>query len=204
MRKFTSQEDQFLRDHYLTVPAKRMAKMLGRSEGTARQRMKVLGIVVPPEIVEQFRRASQIKPGNVPHNKGKKMSDELRAKVAHTWFQKGLLPHNTAKADGEITIRKDNGTGIPYRYIRLSLGNWELLHRHIWRQHNGEIPDGHIVVFKDGDQSNCDISNLELITLKDNMRRNTIHRYPEELHTTIRLISKIKKIAHEKQNSRPK
>lgn len=33
MRFFTPKEDKFLRDNFTTIPAKRMAKILGRSEG---------------------------------------------------------------------------------------------------------------------------------------------------------------------------
>ena len=39
MRKFTPAEDRFLLENYLTIPAKRMGKILGRTEGTARQEL---------------------------------------------------------------------------------------------------------------------------------------------------------------------
>lgn len=110
--------------------------------------------------------------GHETFNKGKKMPADVRAKVAHTMFQKGHLPHNAkTTSDGCIRIRYDN-RGIPVKYIRISLGKWEYLSRYVWRQHHGEIPKGHIVTHKDGDSMNCDISNLELISRADNARRN--------------------------------
>lgn len=197
MKKFTTDEDTFLRANYCSIPAKRMAKMLGRSEGTARQRMKVLGITVPPEIILQFKRDSWIKKGDTPKNKGKKQADFMTAEAIErtkaTRFQKGNLPHNTSEKDGDISVRRDTKTGIEYLYIRVSLGNWELLQRVNYRKCIGPIPDGHVVIFKDGNQANCCPTNLELISQQENMLRNTIHRYPTELISTIRVLAKLKK-----------
>jgi len=67
----------------------------------------------------------------------------------------------------------------------LHVVNWEAVH--------GLVPAGNIIVFKDRDTMNCDHTNLEMITLEENMRRNTIHNYPPEIKTTIRLLSKVNK-----------
>lgn len=52
------------------------------------------------------------------------------------------------------------------KWIKVRTGksrrNWEMLHYHVWKEHNGEVPKGKIVTFKDGDSMNCDISNLML------------------------------------------
>ena len=45
-----------------------------------------------------------------------------------------------------------------------------LKHRYIWQQHHGEVPKGSMVVFKDGNRKNTDISNLLLITRGLNAR----------------------------------
>ena len=37
------------------------------------------------------------------------------------------------------------------------------MHIYVWQKHNGEIPDGFHVHHKDGDKTNNDISNLELL-----------------------------------------
>ena len=52
------------------------------------------------------------------------------------------------------------------------MGNWDLLHRELWRRRHGEIPEGMCVVFKDKDPMNCRMSNLELITRSENVTRN--------------------------------
>lgn len=90
--------------------------------------------------------------------KGLKIGGEV------TQFKPGHLPHNT-KIDGFISLRKDKN-GHKYQYIRVEKAKWELLHRHIWRQHNGDIPAGCNIQFKDRDQMNCDIENLYIISRK--------------------------------------
>lgn len=206
MRKFSPEEDAFLKNNYLSVPAKRMAKMLGRCEGTARQRMKLLGIIVPPEVVEKFKQDSYIKKGNISFNKGKKQSEYMTAeaikRTKKTRFKKGNLPHNTKSKNGVISIRKDAKTKRPYKHIRVSIGKWKMLHVVKWETKHGKVPRGKIVVFKDGNSMNCALKNLQLMTREENMKRNTIHRYPDELKQVIRLNNKLKRKTseHKKQN----
>lgn len=183
---FTKREDNFLRKHYLTMPVKRMANALGRSGYGTSYRMKTLGLIVPPETAQAFKALTQIKPGNIPSNKGKKMSKATRRKVAHTWFRKGHQPHNTRK-DGDISIRKDT-CGRPYKHIRTALGRWELLHRVIWREKRGPIPHGKIVAFKNGNSLDCRIGNLMLSDRVKIMKQNTIHNLPEPIRNVKMLL----------------
>lgn len=48
----------------------------------------------------------------------------------------------------------------------------EALHREIWRDHNGEIPDGHHIHHIDGDPTNNDIENLECVSPKEHAQRH--------------------------------
>jgi hypothetical protein len=180
MRFFTKKEDDFIRKNYLTIPAKRIAVILKRSEGTARQRMKLLGLVVPPETVEIFKLESRFKKGQIPSNKGVTMPTELKERIQHTFFQKGHLPHNAKQKDFEISIRADK-RGIEYKFIRVQLGVWVPLARYTWEQVNGKIPKGMKIVHKDFNTLNCDIDNLELLTAGELMKRNSFHNYPKEL-----------------------
>ena len=45
---------------------------------------------------------------------------------------------------------------------------WEFLHRAVWEEHNGPVPEGMVVTFKDSDRLNCDIDNLILVTRGEN------------------------------------
>lgn len=137
----------------------------------------------------------RFKKGQTPFNKGKKietwMKPEMIASLKKTCFKKGQLPHNTLY-DGAIRVRKDK-TGASYQYIRLAKGKWELLQREVWRQHFGEIPEGRLITFKDGNTMNCNPTNLRLMDRQANMVRNTIHRYPVEVKQAIRVIGKLKR-----------
>src|SRR5690606_32199751 len=138
-------------------------------------RIKQMGLIVPPEVIERNKKSSYIKPGNIPINKGKKqaeyMSPEAIARTVRTRFKKGNLPHNTADSDGEIRIRETKGR--PYKHIRISLGRWVHLHKHLWEQKNGPVPNGHCLWAKDGNSLNTDPDNWELITRKENRIRNS-------------------------------
>lgn len=48
----------------------------------------------------------------------------------------------------------------------------EALHREIWKQHNGDIPDGHHIHHVDGDPSNNDIENLECVSPQEHTDRH--------------------------------
>ena len=193
---FTAEQSEFIKANFLKMPVKTIAAAIGKSGTGVNVRMRQLGLVIPLEIIEQRKKESQFSKGKISHNKGKKqsqyMSAEMIARTKETRFKKGRLPHNTAKKDGVVHIRKDTKTGIAYKYVRVSLGNWELYQRYLWEQENGPIPAGNVVRFKDGNSLNCSLENLEMITLAENLNRNW-HDYPQPLKTAIKLINKIQK-----------
>ena len=51
-------------------------------------------------------------------------------------------------------------------------GKYVREHRHVWQMTNGPIPDGMFIHYIDGDKLNNEISNLELITHTEHMRRH--------------------------------
>lgn len=177
-RPFTSQEDQFIRDNYLIMPAKAISKILGRTEGTARQRMKILGIVVPKEVAQQFKKANQFKKGTKPKNKGKRLEEymkpELIEKVKSTQFKKGHQPHNT-KHDNCISLRVD-ARGKVYKWIRLKERVWQQLHVYNWLKAGNEIPEGYILRFKDGNTLNAKLNNLQLMHRGESLKLNRAAR----------------------------
>ncbi len=132
---------------------------------------KLLGTTA--EKVTAFRhRHRMLKPNNyqfqkgmIPWNKG--VSYDAGGK--DTRFKKGQMPVTT-KYDGCISLRHDDHR--PYYYIRLALKKWKPLHRHIWEQHHGPIPAGHIIIFKDKNTMNCHIDNLRCITRQQHIKRN--------------------------------
>jgi hypothetical protein len=189
--------NDIIRERYPIEPTKKIADDLGLSESSVYNRAFAMGIKKDPVYLRSTQyppgylggKATQFQKGHAPANKGQKMSNELYQKVAHTMFKKGSKPVNTQPI-GTIHQRKDTG-GKMYQYIKLADSNWQLLNRYTWEQHNGPIPKGMVVVYKDGNYLNNDITNLLMITKKENMARNTIHRLPEELQQVMRLKCKL-------------
>jgi len=178
--------DKILQEQYMLLPVKRLATVIGRSHTFVRTRLKQLGLTIPLELVEQRKLDSRIKKGNIPANKGKKMKPEVYQKAKPTMFKKGNVPSNT-KYDGYTSVRVDN-KGIPYIHVRISKGKFELLHRKLWMDAYGPIHPGMVVAFKNGNQADVRLDNLELISRRDNMLRNSVHRFPEDLRLTIQLL----------------
>ena len=61
----------------------------------------------------------------------------------------------------------DNGNG--YRRVSLN-GTRYRVHRIIWELHNGEIPSGMQIDHIDQDRSNNNITNLRVVTNKENLK----------------------------------
>ncbi|MET4696972.1 HNH endonuclease signature motif containing protein [Endozoicomonas lisbonensis] len=78
---------------------------------------------------------------------------------------------------------------------------WRQKHVMVWEEANGPVPAGHCVSFIDGDQSNVDLSNLELITRRENLHINLL-RCPsqtKEVQPTVRLMGKLKAKVFERE-----
>lgn len=218
-KRFLSDSERFfIQINYPELPTDKIARLLKRNISSIYNHAYVMGLKKSEEfnnspesgrLLKGQRRGmgTEFKKGQQAFNKGKKQREWMsRASIKRsiaTRFKKGQKPHNT-KYDGCITIHNDklrSGQTIPYQWIRLSERNWKMLHVYNWEQKHGKVPEGKIVVFKNKNSMNCEVENLELITREENMRRNTIHRFPEELISTIRALSKLKKIIHGTQQN---
>lgn len=202
MSTWTNKDDDFLVKNYPLKTAKEIASKLGRTRSAIKNRVNVLGIKLPENIREERIKKGMYRKGQTPFNKGKKltdfMSDEAISRVKESQFKKGQKPHNT-KVDNDVSIIKDK-SGRSYKKIKTSDNCWELLHRKVWQEANGSIPKNGVIRFKNGDTMNCELDNLELITLADNMKLNSIQRFPVELIELIKLNSKLnRKITSKKQ-----
>lgn len=113
----------------------------------------------------------RIKKGNVPPNKGKKMSPEQYEKVSRTMFKKGNVPKNKMQV-GEYTHTTE---GYPVRKVKdegTQRERFVFVHREVWEKHHGVIPDGKMVSFLDGNKENCEIDNLVLLDNDENLEMN--------------------------------
>jgi len=99
-RTWTDEQEQYLIANYATTSNTDLAKKLGKNNAD-RVMAKAfrLGLKKSSEFLSEQRKTTskngQFKKGLIPHNKGKKLSDATKAKLAKTMFKNGNRPHNT-------------------------------------------------------------------------------------------------------------
>ncbi|MBL7780659.1 MAG: HNH endonuclease [Saprospiraceae bacterium] len=170
---WSKEEEAFLLQHYLHKGADwcsqaLMAMGFERNRTMTGQKARAMGLqYLGPKLGCR-------KKGEIPTNKGKKVSADTYAKAAPTMFKKGHLPANTVPI-GTETFRTDE-----YWWIKVAHKKWVLKHRLLWEQRNGPIPEGYLVIFKDGNPHNFNPANFELITRKELVFRNRHGRGPSE------------------------
>jgi hypothetical protein len=170
-RKYwTEAEISFLKINFGKITFPEIAIALGRSRNSVKCKADKLGLKLPEEIRKAIIESTRFKKGQTPWNKGIYYRCSIR-----TEFKKGQKPKNT-KTLYSVSLRKKrlkDGGVQKYLFIKLADNKWELLHRYLWRQYNGDIPPGMLVVFKDHNSLNCVIENLELIDKAENCKRNS-------------------------------
>jgi len=208
---WTEPELIILKKEYPTTQSILIAKKLNRSIGSIYNQANLQGLKKTEEFNRsessgrmkdgQFGKATQFQKNHKSFNTGMKWDDFMtvqgKANSLRTTFKKGNLPSNTLH-DGMITTRTDSKTKRTYKFIRIALAKWQMLHVYNWEQVNGKLPKGKILAFK-GSTEDCSIDNLILITRAENMKRNSIQRYPEEIKQTIRVLTKLKKTINGKK-----
>lgn len=206
-KRWTEAEKRKLRRLYADTGTAELAEMFGRSYSGVYGVASQMGLKKSPEYIKKLLEIegeklkvagakSRFKKGNIPPQKGKKPSEKVMAGLRKNMFRKGNIPHNV-KHDGYERVNVDG-----YIEVRVSIGKYAQKHRLIWEQAYGKVPEGFIVSFKDGNRLNCTLENLHLITRQDIMARNSYHRLPGELKDAIRLVGKIKKHIHGKEQNR--
>lgn len=199
-------QDNILEILYPYIPAKLLSDYLGLTVSQVYNRTYKRGIKKDPKIKKELNRArvlnagkhTRFEKGNKAWNKGKKCPNLLLTNASKTMFKKGNKPNNTMEPNA-TSIRTDSH-GRKYQYSKIEDSKWILSHRLMWEQTHGTIPAKHIVRFIDGNTMNLDLTNLECIPMGENAKRNTIHRFPDDLKKLIRLKAKLNKTIKNKQN----
>jgi hypothetical protein len=70
---------------------------------------------------------------------------------------------------------------------------WKPVHVIVWEEKHGAVPENCMVAFRDGNKQNIIIENLELVTRREILNRNTIQRYPKEVIGLLQLQCKLKR-----------
>lgn len=112
-------------------------------------------------------------------NKGKKISKEHREKLIRVMFKKGREAHNKKPVGTEHICR--NG----YVIIKVAEPNsWRAKQRVVWEKHYQPIKKNEVIIFLDGDKTNCAIENLMAITKAELHILNLEHMRSEDADIT--------------------
>ena len=180
-KKFTQEQLDFIREIYKKVSIPEIVPLFNDRFNEERTFKQIRAATRNHNM--KSGRTGRFEKGNIPHPNARPKGPNK------TSFKSGNKPHNW-KPVGSSRVSKDGYTEVKTK----EPGKWELLHRLIWEKENGKAPRGHAVIFKDGDKSNCDIGNLELVSRGDLAVFNK-HGYgdaPPEAKEIVRNICRIK------------
>lgn len=205
--RWTDEEVEVLTEMYPDHFAQEIAEALGKTASQVYNKAGAMGL---RSSADKIRRsgmmssnhpnviASRFQKGNVPFNKGRKMSPEQYARCSATMFKKGGTPSNHR----EVGSERVNVDG--YIEVKVAEPNkWRPKHRVVWEQHHGAIPRGCNVQFKDHNPLHCTIDNLYLISRTDQMaKENSFYaRYPKELQEIIHLKGVVNRAIHKAERN---
>lgn len=195
--RYTDAEIETIRARYPHEKTATLAASLGLRVSQIYQRATALGLKKSEEYLNspasgrtsgKQGTGTRFEKGHATWNKGMK---GLSLSDGRTQFKPGQKPTNTLPI-GSLRITKD---GTLQRKISDAKGNnskrWRGVHELVWVEANGPVPDGHIVVFKQGERTDkleeITLDRVECISFAENMRRNTVHNLPKELAELIQL-----------------
>lgn len=187
-RKFTPEEESFIRENSEGVNSVDLTILFNKRFKSNKTVVQITskryqlgclsGIDRSIKPGERKSPRTEFKKGNVPFNLGRKgirISPE-------TEFKKGQKPVNTLPI-GSIIMRGDGYYWEKVKETKPSRFGWIQIHRKKWEEVHGPIPEGHTVIFLDGDRTNLDIENLVMVTRRQlvNLNKHQLLKNDPEL-----------------------
>jgi len=135
-------------------------------------------------------RTGYFEKGHVPFNKGRKGVWYAGCEVS--WFKKGHKPKNwrpvgseRINAYGYVEIKVSN-TALPVQR------RWKSKHTVIYENKHGPVPEGHMVVFLDGNKMNMSLNNLMVVSRAEHTVMCHMNLYTKEREITKANIATVK------------
>lgn len=204
MRRFwTADDEATLRRLYPNTQTAAIAKQLRRTLSTVYQHARKIGLrksdayLASPDACRLRRgdnvgAATRFAKGQAPPNKGLRRPGWHRGRMQETQFKKGTLNGHAAQhcmtigstrlIDGYVYRKVSEVPNVPYTV------NWKPEHVLLWERERGPVPKGSALAFLNGDKQDIRLDNMECITRRELMLRNTVHRLPKELARTVQLL----------------
>ncbi len=216
-------EDAQLAARYPNEPTAALARDLRRTALAVYQRAQKLGLAKSAEYLAspaacRLRRGDNVgapyrfKKGQAPANKGLRRPGWGPGRMKATQFTKGVRRGVAVRLYRPIGTERVSKDGYLERKVNDDLPlqrRWRFVHLVVWEAANGPVPPGHAIVFKNRDRNDTRLENLECITRRELMQRNTVHNLPKPLAETIQLLGALRRQirrrtkANEEQDRRP-
>ena len=195
---FNKEQVKFISDNYKEMSRKALLAALNDEFGLSIELNQLVAFVKNHKI--NSGRTGYFVKGQKSWNTGTK--GILKANSGS--FKKGEKPANYHPVGHERVDSKDG-----YILVKVADKNpWKssksgwYRHKHvvIWEQHNGPVPEGMCVRFKDNDKRNFDINNLFLVSRGEHIRLNQMgySEQPEELKPIVINIAKLDQASFDK------
>lgn len=199
-RVWTAAEDATLRARYPHERTETLAAALQRTVSSVYVRAQAHGIgksaayLASPAACRTNGRqgiGTRFPKGHAPANKGLRRPGWGPGRMKATQFQHGVRQGVAVRLYKPIGTERLSKDGYRERKIHDGLplqSRWRAVHLLLWEAANGPLPKGHAIAFLNGDKGDIRLDNLECITRRELMLRNTVHNYPKPLADAIQLL----------------
>lgn len=177
-RYWIDTEVAVLQEAYHCTPTSALATRLGMSCRRVSSKASALGLRKSPAYLVStwagqpggpVGERTRFQKGNCAWNKGMKGID-LGGR--ETWFRPGHKPANSQDV-GALRITTD---GLLMIKLGPGKNEWKMLSHYSFFVATGKWPRrGYVLRTRNGDPYDTQIENLELLTQRENMRRNSVH-----------------------------
>ena len=201
--KYTEEQFEFIKNNVVN-PEKKLVEMFNK-KFDIKITVGILGNIKSKLGIKSGLIGGRFQKGIIPYTKGKKwnefMSEKGQQNCSKTWFKKGRISLNHRPVGSErINV---------YGYIEVKIeepNKWKLKHRIIYEKANGKIPKKSKIIFLDGNKTNVNLDNLELITNEQSLIMNQKQYFTKNKSLTksgviiSSLISKTRKLSQGASN----
>jgi len=203
-RLWSAKDDALLRKRYPHESTQSLAAELRRTVSSVYGRAALLGLRKSARYLAspaacRLRRGDNVgakyrfAKGHVPANKGLRRPGWSSGRMKETQFKKGQKGWNWRPLGSRRLVEGYFYTKVSDRRRVPWTRNWKPTHVLLWEKRHGRVPRGHALAFRNGDRTDIRLANLELMSRRDLMARNSIHNLPKELANTIRLLGVLKR-----------
>ncbi len=206
-RPWSREDDALLRRIYPDTPTPQVARRMQRTVAATYGHADKLGLQKSPAYLAspaacRLRRGDAVgkrfrfPKGHVPANKGLRRPGWAPGRMRETQFKKGVRQGVAVRLYKPIGTERISKDGYLERKVNDDLplqARWRAVHLVVWETAHGPVPKGHAIAFKNRDRRDVRLDNLECISRRELMGRNTVHNLPKALAQAVQLLGALRR-----------